>query len=275
MKLPILASVAVVLLSAIPGVFSEEPSIAVAKPIESFAGVLAAVADDKAADLIGDESDVEEQGQMVAGKSGKRRRRRRSRTRRRRSRNSRRRRRGMCGARMRRSDRRTCRSLRRDFCESRRERRRNRSMCRHLGFRTLAAGAAEDAIETFAEDNEVFSEETQREVDMIVDDYEAELEDSEDASEDSEDYDSEDSEDYDAELWERRDRERRDRIGRRDRSSSRSERRRRSNGRNQRDSEGNFPRGSQCWDVYDPCFCDNRCDEVPAKADDKTGVSVQ
>ena len=193
---------------------SQEPSIAVAKPIESFAGVLAAVADDKAADLIGDESDVEEQGQMVAGKSGKRRRRRRSRRRRRRSRNSRRRRRsrnsrrrrrGMCGSRMRRGDRRTCRSLRRDFCDSRRDRRRNRSMCRHLGFRTLAAGAAEDAIETFAEDNEVFSEETQREVDMIVDDYEAELEDSEDASEDydsedydSEDYDSEDSEDYDA-----------------------------------------------------------------------------
>ena len=106
---------------------------------------------------------------------------------------------------MRSGDRRTCRRLRRDFCDSRRARRRNRSMCRHLGFRTLAAGAAEDAIETFAEDTEVFSEETQREVDMIVDDYEAELEDSEDASEDydsedydSEDYDSEDSEDYDA-----------------------------------------------------------------------------
>merc|ERR1719223_998825 len=213
MKLPILASVAVVLLSAIPGVFSEEPSIAVAKPIESFAGVLAAVADE-AADLIGDESDVEGQGQMVAGKSGKRRRRssrrrssrrrssrrrRRSRTRRRRSRKNRRRRRGMCGTRMRSGDRRLCRSLRRDFCDSRRDRRRNSSICRNLGFRTLAAGAAEDAIETFAEDNEVFSEETQREVDMIVDDYEAELEDSEDDSEDydSEDYDSEDSEDYD------------------------------------------------------------------------------
>jgi len=208
MKLPILASVAVVLLSAIPGVFSEEPSIAVAKPIESFAGVLAAVADDKAADLIGDESDVEEQGQMVAGKSGKRRRRssrrrssrrrssrrrRRSRTRRRRSRNNRRRRRGMCGIRMRSSDRRTCRSLRRDFCDSRRDRRRNSSICRNLGFKTLAVGAAEDAFETFAEDSEVFSEETQREVDMVVEDYEAELEDHDD--EDFEDEDSDEDED--------------------------------------------------------------------------------
>eukprot|EP00578_Thalassiosira_sp_NH16_P014539 CAMPEP_0181120366 /NCGR_PEP_ID=MMETSP1071-20121207/24116_1 /TAXON_ID=35127 /ORGANISM="Thalassiosira sp., Strain NH16" /LENGTH=59 /DNA_ID=CAMNT_0023205013 /DNA_START=32 /DNA_END=208 /DNA_ORIENTATION=+ len=59
MKLTILASVAVVLLSAVPGVFSEEPSIAIAKPIESFAGVFAA-ASDETADLIGDESDVEE-----------------------------------------------------------------------------------------------------------------------------------------------------------------------------------------------------------------------
>jgi len=207
MKLQLLASVVVVLLSAVPGVFSEEPSIAIAKPIESFAGVLAAVADE-AADLIGDESDVEEQGQMVAGKSGKRRRRssrrrssrrrssrrrRRSRTRRRRSRNNRRRRRGMCGIRMRSSDRRTCRSLRRDFCDSRRDRRRNSSICRNLGFKTLAVGAAEDAFETFAEDSEVFSEETQREVDMVVEDYEAELEDHDD--EDFEDEDSDEDED--------------------------------------------------------------------------------
>lgn len=81
---------------------------------------------------------------------------------------------------MRSGDRRTCRELRRDFCDTRRDRSRNRNFCRNLGFRTLAAGAAEDAIETFAEDSEVFSEETQREVDMVVEDYEAELEDHDD-----------------------------------------------------------------------------------------------
>merc|ERR1712205_103437 len=86
-------------------------------------------------------------------------------------------------------------SLGRDFCDSRRDRRRNRSMCRHLGFKTLAAGAAEDAIETFAEDSEVFSEETQHEVDMVVEDYEAELEDHDDEDFEDEDED-EDSDEY-------------------------------------------------------------------------------
>merc|ERR1712127_898695 len=73
-------------------------------------------------------------------------------------------------------------------------------MCRDWGFRTLAEGVAEDGLETFAVDSEVFSEDTQSRADMIVEDLEAELED-EDASESTSSYEDFDdsSEDYELE----------------------------------------------------------------------------
>ncbi len=81
---------------------------------------------------------------------------------------------------MRKSDKKTCKSLEKRFCNSKKDRRRNRSVCSELGFPT---SEFENAPETYLKDDEVWSEDTLDDIDMLVEDVEDEL--------DSEDYDDE------------------------------------------------------------------------------------
>ena len=174
----------------------QEPSSSVAKPIESFNSVFDAISDE-VGDLYEDEEDFNMEQELRSSKSNKRSGR-RSRGRRSRGRyksSGRRGRggqgRGMCGSGMRSRDRSTCRSLRREFCNSRRDRRDNSSICRYMGFATSTEGAAGDAPETYADDTELFAEEDADKYDMIIEDIAEEVEDG-----DSEDFDDGDSEDF-------------------------------------------------------------------------------
>jgi len=279
MKLPLLVSAALALVSAAPGVLSEEHASAVVKPSTSLNGALEAVSL-QTADIYGDEekfdavNDNEELDENVndskksrrnknrnsrrrssrssspsslssRGSRGSSRRRSRRRSSRNRNRN-RRRARGMCGRNMRSRDERTCREIRREFCRNKTDRKSNRQLCRNLGFPTVAEGegANANAIETYASDSEVFSEDTINDAEMIVDEIMDEIgEEDEDTSYDdySEDSNDEDSEDFDFDEEDTTDAELVDR-GRNDRSFRRSVRR--SIRRNVR----SYCRGRSCGD---------------------------
>ncbi len=88
---------------------------------------------------------------------------------------------------MRRGDRSTCRTLERRFCRNSRDRRRNRRVCSELGFPTAEF---ENNPETYLKVDEVWSEDTLDEIEMIVEDVEDELYEDGELS-DSEDYDDE------------------------------------------------------------------------------------
>jgi len=208
LSLPLLASAALVLISAVPG-FAKKSPAAVAKPIENFNAVVDALIDEPT-DLFGvEEFDAEEEEVSTKlGKSGKSHRRhfssrRRKRSDRRRRKRSNRRYRNYVNHRHVRqwrnfcrdySSDRECRRAKKDFCDSRKNRRKNRNICRYAGFKTVAEGSAEDAPETYADDSEIFSEETLDDIDVIMGNIRDEL-DSEDFSEDF------DSEDFSEDEW--------------------------------------------------------------------------
>lgn len=141
MKLQVLASAALVLLSAIPSALSEETSHAVAKPIEKFEDVLESITglyeEEDSYDmdmLVKKDDDPKSKKTKKSKKSNKKKSKRSSNKRKKSKRRYKHYKNGMCGRKMRKKDRKLCRELERDFCSRKSRRKRNRSFCRHLGF---------------------------------------------------------------------------------------------------------------------------------------------